>query len=93
MELKCDSTSAIVLATGDGSWRTKPLANKVCSIREQVEHGPVKVRHVNTAEQCVDAFAKFVQGGPQQALARKHLSVCLTRLAITLGGRLELLAA
>ena len=29
IELRCDNTAAIVLATGEGSWRTKSTANKV----------------------------------------------------------------
>ena len=67
-----------MLTLGDGSWRTKPLANKVCSIREQVEPGLVIVSYVNTTtEQCADALTKFVRGGPQQISARKYLSLCV----------------
>ena len=50
IELRCDSTSAIVLATGEGSWRTKSLANKIYSIREQVEFGSVVVSYTHTTE-------------------------------------------
>ena len=37
VELGCDNTSAIVLSIGEGSWRTKSLANKVYYVREEVE--------------------------------------------------------
>ena len=46
MELRCDSTAAIVLATGEGSWRTKSAANKVNAVREKVEAGSLKVTYV-----------------------------------------------
>ena len=36
VELRCDNSAAIVLATGEGSWKTKSAANKVCYIKEQV---------------------------------------------------------
>ena len=39
MEIRCDSTAAIVLATGEGSWRTKAAANKVNAIREKADNG------------------------------------------------------
>ena len=39
VELKCDNTAAIVLATGEGSWRTKSAANKVHAAKEKVENG------------------------------------------------------
>ena len=35
MELMCDNTAAIVLATGEGSWRTKSAANKVYAVKEK----------------------------------------------------------
>ena len=39
IELKCDNTATIVLATGEGSWRTKSAANKVYAVKEKVEVG------------------------------------------------------
>ena len=36
MELMCDNTAAIVLATGEGSWRTKSAANKVHAVKEML---------------------------------------------------------
>ena len=43
VEIRCDNKAAIVLATGEGSWRTKAAANKVSSIREKVENGKLRV--------------------------------------------------
>merc|ERR1711895_181404 len=37
VELMCDNTAAIVLATGEGSWRTKSAANKVYAVKEKVD--------------------------------------------------------
>ena len=46
VELKCDNTAAIVLATGEGSWRTKAAADKVNFLREKVEKGKLKISYV-----------------------------------------------
>jgi len=43
IELRCDNTAAIVLATGEGSWRTKSAANKVYAVKEKVESGRLKI--------------------------------------------------
>ena len=59
MEIRCDNTAAIVLATGEGSWRTKAAANKVNAIREKVENGKLKVSYVGTKQQCADSLTKF----------------------------------
>merc|ERR1712240_828448 len=75
IELRCDNTAAIVLATGEGSWRTKAAANKVNAVREKVEAGSIKVSYVGTQQQCADSLAKFLRGGPDQVKAREHLSL------------------
>ena len=75
MELRCDNTAAIVLATGEGSWRTKSAANKVNAVREKVEAGLLKVTYVGTKDQCADSLTKFLRGGPDQIKAREHLSL------------------
>ena len=36
LELMCDNKAAIVLATGEGSWRTKSATNKVYAVKEKV---------------------------------------------------------
>ena len=66
IELKCDNTAAIVLATGEGSWRTKSAANKVYAVKEKVESGRLKISNVGTKQQCADALTKFLRGGPDQ---------------------------
>ena len=53
VEIRCDNTAAIVLATGEGSWKTKAAANKVAAIRERVEHGEFKISYVG--EQRISA--------------------------------------
>ena len=75
VEIRCDNTAAVVLATGEGSWKTKAAANKVAAIRERVEQGEIKVSHVGTKEQCADSLTKFLRGGPDQHKAREHLSL------------------
>ena len=50
MELKCDSTAAIVLATGEGSWRTKSAANKVYAVKEKVDCGKLAITYVSTKD-------------------------------------------
>ena len=75
MELRCDNTAAIVLATGEGSWRTKSAANKVYAVREKVESGRLKVSYVGTKDQCADSLTKFLRVGPDQVKAREHLSL------------------
>ena len=62
IELRCDNIAAIVLATGEGSWRTKAAANKVNAVREKVEAGSIKVSYVGTKQQCADSLTKFLRG-------------------------------
>ena len=75
VEIRCDNRAAIILATGEGSWRTKSAANKVHSIREKVEKGMLKISFVGTKDQCADSLTKFLKGGPDQNKAREHLSL------------------
>ena len=75
MELRCDNTAAIVLATGEGSWRTKSAANKVHAVKEKVENGSLKVTYVGTRDQCADSLTKFLKGGQEQIRAIEHLSL------------------
>ena len=75
VEIRCDNKAAIVLATGEGSWRTKGAANKIYSIREKVEKGKLRVSYVGTKDQCADSLTKFLKGGPDQNKAREHLSL------------------
>merc|ERR1712112_447477 len=75
IEIRCDNIAAIVLATGEGSWRTKAAANRVNAVREKVEAGSLKVSYVGTKEQCADSLTKFLRGGPEQNKAREHLSL------------------
>ena len=75
IELKCDNTAAIVLATGEGSWRTKSAANKVHAVKEKVDCGRLKISYVGTKDQCADSLTKFLRGGQDQLKAREQLSL------------------
>ena len=75
MKIMCDNTASIVLATGEGSWRTKSAANKVHAVREKVDCGMPKIEYVSTSENCADSLTKFLKGGQDQAKANLHLSL------------------
>ena len=75
VELKCDNTAGIVLATGEGSWRTKSAANKVHAVKEKVEIGSLIVTFVGTRDQCADSLTKFLKGGQEQIRATEQLSL------------------
>ena len=75
IEIRCDNTAAIVLATGEGSWRTKSAANKVYAVKEKVEVGRFKISYLGIKEQCADTLTKFLRGGPDQLKAREQLSL------------------
>ena len=75
VEIKCDSEAAIILATGEGSWKTKSAANKVYYLREMVALELVKVTHVPTNLQAADSLTKFLRGGTDQSKARELLGV------------------
>ena len=64
-----------MLATGEGSWRTKSAANKVYAVKEKVNKGKLKISYVGTKEQCADALTKFLRSGTDQVKAREHLSL------------------
>ena len=74
MELMCDNTAAIALATGEGSWRTKSAANKVYAVKEKVDCGKLAVSYVSTFNQCADSLTKSLKGGQDQLRANLHLS-------------------
>ena len=73
-DLKCDNRAAIVLATGEGSWKTKALANRVQGVKEAVERGEIFVTYIGTREQAADCLTKFLPG-PMMSDARKQMSL------------------
>ena len=75
VELRCDNTAAIVLATGEGSWRTKSAANKVHAVKKKVDCGYLAVSYVSTKDQCADSLTKYLRGGQNQQRANAHLSL------------------
>ena len=60
--IKCDTKAAIVLSTGEGTWKTKTLANRVAWIRESVDAGEISVEYIPTREQRADGLAKDLSG-------------------------------
>ena len=75
VEIRCDNSAAIILASGEGSWKTKSAANKVYYLREQVEFGFVTIHHVGTHMQAADSLTKFLKGGPDQKRACELLAL------------------
>ena len=74
--IRCDHSAAKVLATGEGSWKTKSTANKVARVKEQVELlKTVEVEFCGTKDQHADSLTKFLRGGPEQKRAQGHLSL------------------
>ena len=72
IELRCDIIAAIVLATGEGSWKPKSAANKVYMVKEKVDRGLVTVTYVSTQDQCADSLTKFLRSGQGQKKAIAH---------------------
>ena len=72
VKIRCDSRAAIVLASGEGTWKTKALANRVSWIREAVKLGDISVEYVSTHDQYADSLTKFVPG-VTQTKARQDL--------------------
>ncbi|WP_353239609.1 reverse transcriptase domain-containing protein [Limnohabitans sp.] len=60
INVMCDNKAAIVLSTGEGSWKTKALANRVYYVREAVRLGLVTVNFVATDRQKSDSLSKFL---------------------------------
>ena len=75
VRIKCDHTAAIVLATGEGSWRTKSAANKVYQVKEKVHNGLIEVTYVSMKDQCADSLTKYLKGGETQKKANLQLSL------------------
>ena len=69
MEIMCDNKAAIVLATGEGSWKTKSASNKVYYLKELVALEVAKVTYVPTNLQAADSLTKFLKGGSDQKIA------------------------
>ena len=75
VEIRCDNEAAIVLATGEGSWKTKAASNKVYYLRELVKFELVKVNYVPTNLQVADSLTKFLRSGIDQKTHREMLSL------------------
>ena len=80
MEIMCDNEAAIVLATGEGSWKTKSASNKVYYLRELVAFEVAKVTYVPTNLQAADSLTKFLKGGSDQKIARELMGLDDARL-------------
>ena len=67
LRMKCDNAAAIILSTGEGSWKTKSAANKVIAIRELVDAKLLIIDYIPTKDQCADSLTKFMKSGKEQA--------------------------
>ena len=67
LRMRCDNAAAIILSTGEGSWKTKSTANKVIAIRELVDAKMLMVDYIPTKDQCADSLTKFMKSGKEQA--------------------------
>ena len=61
LEIRCDNRAAVILATGEGSWKTTSAANKVHYLRELVKLGLASVTYVPTNLQAADSLRKFMK--------------------------------
>ena len=59
-DLLIDNKAAIVLATGEGSWKTKALANRSAALKDDVARGDIIVKYVDTNAQAADGLTKFL---------------------------------
>lgn len=76
VEIRCDNTAAIILATGGGSWKTKSAASQVYGIKKQVDFWYLEAYvSFNTTDQCADSFTKFLKEGQDRRRALEHLSL------------------
>ena len=75
MEIRCDNQAAIILATGEGSWKTKSASNKVYYLRELVASKIAKVLYVSTDLQAADSLTKFLKAGLVQKKARELMGL------------------
>ena len=76
MNVGCDNQACIILSTGEGSHKTKALANRVYYVREMVKLGQLVIFYIVTDEQKADVLTKFLVAVKMEA-ARRQL--CLVR--------------
>ena len=69
-----DNTAALCLTHGQGTWRTRALANRAAGIRQRVEDGTLVVDYVRSAEQIADVLTKFL-AVPAMSIARQQLTI------------------
>ena len=61
-ELYGDNTASISVMAGEGSWRTRALANRASALRQRSQAGLVLLRHVPTGEMYPDVLTKSFTG-------------------------------
>ena len=70
----CDNQAAIILATAEGTNKTKALANRVNYTREAVKLKLLVIFYVVTDEQKADVLTKFLVAVKMEA-ARRQLGL------------------
>ena len=61
-ELYGDNTASLSVMAGEGSWRTRALANRASALRQRSQAGLVILRHVPTGEMYADGLTKSFTG-------------------------------
>ena len=62
-----DNSASLAVAMGQGSWRTRCLANRASALRSRLHQGTLQLGHVPTAEQRADGLTKIL---PVPGMAR-----------------------
>ena len=69
-----DNAASIFLTQGQGSWKTRCLANRAAGLRSRVESGDLVVSYVGTKDQRADGLTKCL---PVPATQRMREQLCL----------------
>ena len=76
--IKCDNNAAITIGSGNGTWKSRAILNRLHYVRQGVESGLVHLSYVATSEQLADVLTKFVPKPVLQA-QMKLLGMCRLR--------------
>ena len=71
-----DNAASLCIADGQGSWRTRSLANKAVALRSRLDLGTLELKKVSSEEQRADGLAK-VFPAPAMARIRGHFGLTI----------------
>ena len=69
-----DNAASLYLAHGQGSWRTRALANRAAALRSRLEMGTLDFMKVASEDQRADGLTK-VFAAPAMARIRAHFNL------------------